>query len=69
MDDTIIKVKSSAKFAKDENDWVFLYENIIVTLKRYYEDDYSIVIFTNQKGISAGKTKKEHITKKIELIQ
>jgi hypothetical protein len=29
MDDTIIKVKSKSKFAKDADDWLFLYDNII----------------------------------------
>jgi histidinol phosphatase-like enzyme len=47
MDDTIIKVKSGQKFGKNADDWIFLNEKVCSTLKKYHEDNYSIVIFTN----------------------
>jgi bifunctional polynucleotide phosphatase/kinase len=56
MDDTLIKVKGKGKFPKDENDWIFLNDQVMPKLKRYSDNDYSIIIFTNQKGISMGKT-------------
>ena len=35
-------------------------------MKALYNDGYRIVIFTNQKGISTGATKADHIKKKIQ---
>ena len=57
MDSTLIETKSGATFAKDANDWVFWHESVPKKMKELYEDDYKIVIFTNQKGIATKKTK------------
>ena len=65
MDGTIIKVKSKSKYPKDHNDWVFWHDDLKQTIKEYSKT-HSIVIFTNQKGISMSKTSKESITLKIE---
>lgn len=71
MDDTLITVKSANKFPVDSDDWTFLFDKnkIIEKLNVYIDDGYKIAIFTNQKGISLGKVKELHITKKIENIQ
>ena len=69
MDDTLIKVKSKAKFAKDQYDWEFWHDKVPSKIKAYHDQGFSIILFTNQKGISLGKTKLEHITEKIELIK
>lgn len=34
-------------------------------MKELYDDEYKLVIFTNQKGVSTGKTDIEDIKKKI----
>jgi DNA 3'-phosphatase len=52
MDGTIIKTKSGSKFAKNAEDWIFWHEKVKSKLQEYHSQQYSIVIFTNQKGIS-----------------
>lgn len=54
IDGTIIKTKSGAKFAKDKNDWVFLYDNTKEILKKISKN-YNIVFMSNQGGIGKGK--------------
>jgi hypothetical protein len=58
LDDTLIVPKGSAKFAKDRSDWKFLIDvdTMKKTMTKYINEGYRIVIFTNQKGISNGKT-------------
>ena len=51
LDYTLIKPKSGKKFPIDKNDWEWLYSNIPDKLKEYYENKYTIVIFTNQKKL------------------
>lgn len=60
LDDTLITPTENKKFSVTSSDWEF-YDNshnidIIKTkLLSLYNDDYIIVIFTNQKGIGSGK--------------
>lgn len=69
MDDTIIRVKSGAKFAKDAADWIFWHDTKIVEkMKQLADEGYKIVIFTNQNGISLGKTQAAHIKTKIQNL-
>ena len=49
LDYTLIKPKSGKKFPVDKNDWEWMYPNVLEKLKEYYENKYTIVIFTNQK--------------------
>jgi len=71
MDDTLISIKSSNKFPVNSDDWILLFDKnkMVEKLNSYLSEGYKIVIFTNQKGISLGKTKENDITKKIENIQ
>ena len=48
LDHTIIQPKSKKLYPIDENDWQFK-DNVIDTLKFLHENDWSIIIFTNQK--------------------
>lgn len=66
LDWTIIKTKSGKVFPTSKNDWTFLFEDIPYKLKTL--NDYTIVIFSNQMGISKGKTKKEDILYKVGKI-
>ena len=45
---TLIKPKSSGTYTLDEDDWQWMYPNVVDTVRGYHEDGYSIVIFTNQ---------------------
>lgn len=56
LDDTLIKIKSGSKFAVDENDWLIFDDSINTKLKKLVEDNYKLVIVTNQKGITTKKT-------------
>jgi len=51
LDYTLIKPKSGKKFPIDKNDHMWLYENVPEILKNYYNNNYTIVVFTNQKNI------------------
>eukprot|EP00386_Alphamonas_edax_P007208 GDKI01023932.1.p1 GENE.GDKI01023932.1~~GDKI01023932.1.p1 ORF type:complete len:409 (+),score=99.98 GDKI01023932.1:19-1245(+) len=70
MDGTLIETKSGDKFPKDKNDWrLFHPTKVQEKLKEYSEKGYKIVILTNQKGISTGKSTAKEITGKIDDIQ
>ena len=45
---TLVSPKDGKTFPKDVDDWKWLYPNIPEELKRYNDDGYTIVIFTNQ---------------------
>jgi bifunctional polynucleotide phosphatase/kinase len=55
LDQTLIKVKSGKKFPKDENDWIWNYDNVPDKLKELSKEKYSIIIISNQAGIGTGK--------------
>lgn len=69
MDDTLIKTKSGAKFAKDATDWKWWHDSIIPVVQDYAKKGYQIVIFTNQNGIAKGHTNEMDVKKKIEELQ
>jgi bifunctional polynucleotide phosphatase/kinase len=48
FDWTLVSPKGGKTFPSDIDDWELLYPNIPGKLKKYYEDGYMIVIFTNQ---------------------
>tara|TARA_B100000963_G_C22582099_1_gene651319 strand:- start:41 stop:544 length:504 start_codon:yes stop_codon:yes gene_type:complete len=68
LDFTIIKPKNFRRFPKDKNDWIFLNDMVKSKLKDLHLKGYRIVIFTNQGGISKGKTKLEDIIYKLDDI-
>jgi len=68
FDYTLIKTKSGKKFPIDKNDWVWLYDNIPNKIKELYNDNYNIIIFSNQLGISKKLTNKDDIIYKIKNI-
>lgn len=67
LDSTIIETKSGNVFAKDIHDWKIM-PNVKEKLLKLYEDNYKIVIFTNQSGIKSGKITKESFFQKIQDI-
>lgn len=68
MDGTLITTRSGKVFPTDANDWKILFANIKSTLTTKLSLGYKIVIFTNQAGISSGKTNLVDIQFKIERI-
>ncbi|KAL7307670.1 hypothetical protein TKK_0000352 [Trichogramma kaykai] len=68
MDKTLIKTISGASFPKDCNDWQLLYPEVPGKIKKFYEDGYKIVIFSNQGGLSTGKVKVADFKIKIEKV-
>jgi bifunctional polynucleotide phosphatase/kinase len=66
LDGTLIKTKSGKIFATNKDDWKFLFDNVKDTLKDL--SDYTLVVFSNQMGISKGKVKKEDILYKVNAI-
>lgn len=69
LDGTIIKTKSGRVFPKDKDDWVFFNDNVKKVLYNLCNNNFKIVIFTNQSGIGKGKIKREDFEKKIENIE
>ena len=65
MDDTLIKVKSGAKWPKGPTDWAFWDESVPAEIVAYHKKGYRIVIFTNQNGITTGNTTEDTIKTKI----
>ncbi|XP_018392374.1 PREDICTED: uncharacterized protein F21D5.5 [Cyphomyrmex costatus] len=68
MDGTLIKTKSGLVFPKDCNDWQLLYPDVPGKLKQLHTNEYKIVIFTNQAGLSTGKFKISDFKGKIEKV-
>lgn len=68
MDDTLIRVKSGAKFPKNADDWLFWDDKVPEKLRELSKDGYKLVIFTNQNGITKGHTSAADIQTKIQNI-
>jgi len=70
LDSTLVEPKTGAKFPKTRGDWKWWHEKVIPTLRKYYNDGYSIQIYTNQGGIEKKKQKLSDITGKVlDLIK
>ena len=71
LDSTLIKTKSGNIFAKNIDDWKFLYNNINDILESYHNNNYSIIIITNQAKTDSKTiiTKITNICKKLENIE
>jgi bifunctional polynucleotide phosphatase/kinase len=68
MDGTIIQTKSGAKFAKGSDDWKFTYENVVSTIQSLHSSGYKSIIFSNQGGLTSGKTQLSDLQVKIQDI-
>ena len=66
MDYTLITPKRGKGLPQGPNDWKFLTPKIGEKLKEVSDQGYAVVIFSNQKGISKGKTSSDVICQKIE---
>ncbi|RZF35075.1 hypothetical protein LSTR_LSTR009667 [Laodelphax striatellus] len=68
MDGTIILTKSGKVFPVDKDDWRLFSPVVKTELRKLHESGFKIVIFTNQAGISRGKTKVPDFKFKVEKI-
>lgn len=66
MDYTIIKPKSNKRLPVNKDDWKFIFNANEIIKKK--SKKHSIVIITNQLGVSKGKTNLEDIQDKIKNI-
>lgn len=55
LDGTLINTKSGNTFARGSDDWEFFNDKVIFKVKDLVKNDYTIVIFTNQGGVSIGQ--------------
>lgn len=69
MDGTLITTKTGKKFPIDSNDWKWLFPEIIPKLRQLAEDNYHLVVFTNQKGLSSKKTPPKDLEIKFQAIR
>ena len=51
LDDTLINTKSGKKLAKEMTDWKLMNDKVKPKLQELVKKGYSIIIFTNQKGV------------------
>ena len=68
LDLTLVKPKNWSKFAENVDDWTFLYDSVRETILQLAADNFKIVIFMNQKGISMGKVHPEDVKTKVTNI-
>lgn len=68
LDGTLILTKSGRVFPINRDDWTLANSAIKIMLKNLINNGYKIVIFTNQAGISRGKTSVVDFKYKIEKI-
>jgi bifunctional polynucleotide phosphatase/kinase len=68
LDDTLINTKSGKKLAKEMTDWKLMNDKVKPKLQDLVKKGYSIIIFTNQKGV--GKSGKvDEFEDKIKAIK
>lgn len=68
LDDTLITPKSKKKFAINSSDWTWAFKTVPDKLTKLSKDGYSIVIISNQAGISDGKQSGDEWVEKINNI-
>ena len=67
LDHTIIKPKNGKRFSITDLDWEFNSDNVIQKLKYLDENNYDIIILSNQKGLKTENSRKLWV-KKINKI-
>lgn len=68
LDGTLIVTKSGMTFPKDKYDWEFN-GDILKRIEKYVDDDYFVMIVTNQGGIESGKVRMNDFRDKIAKIR
>ncbi|KAJ1642956.1 DNA kinase/phosphatase Pnk1, partial [Dispira simplex] len=60
LDHTLIRVQGKHTFAKNADDWQFVYECVPRRLRELHDSGYKVVIFTNQAGLRRSFDKGSH---------
>ena len=70
MDGTLITTKSGRVFPLNHEDWKLLFEPQVKqkVQKLFHEENYKIVIITNQNGLGTGKLTESDFKQKVESI-
>jgi bifunctional polynucleotide phosphatase/kinase len=68
LDNTLITTKDEKKFPVDENDWKWRFPNTKDKLKDLVDQNFCIIILSNQGGIANGKQTVDKWTKKLNQI-
>ncbi|QAT90337.1 nicotinamide riboside kinase 1 [Spodoptera exempta nucleopolyhedrovirus] len=68
LDGTLVETVSGEVYSKNCVDWKWKYGNVYETFVRLLEKGYTIVIVTNQLGISTNKVSAYEMRKKIEYV-
>lgn len=68
MDGTLIKTKSGSRFPKTSEDWVINFPDIKPKLNKLLEENYKLVIFTNQAALKSDQVRNKEFKFKIESI-
>jgi len=66
FDFTLVKTKNGKVFPENSDDWEILFPNILNKLKELKNDNYILVIFSNQNGVEKGKVSLEFVKKRFE---
>jgi bifunctional polynucleotide phosphatase/kinase len=69
MDSTLILTKSGKTFAQSADDWKWWDDSVVPKLKKAHEEGFKVVIFSNQAGVSVGKTTSAALEKKFINMQ
>jgi len=68
LDGTLISCKSGKKYPIDENDWSFFSDSVVKDVQYYHENQYQIVIVTNQSGLTDNEKRCRQWKIKLENI-
>ncbi|EUD68720.1 bifunctional polynucleotide phosphatase/kinase [Plasmodium inui San Antonio 1] len=67
LDNTLILSRSFFKPAQNEHDYIF-YADVIDFLKKKKTENYKIIIFSNQKGVSTGKISLLNLVNRVDDV-
>jgi len=68
LDNTLITTKNGKKFPVDENDWKLKFSNVKKKILELVDQNYCIIILSNQAGIASGKQTVDKWSKKLNQI-
>lgn len=68
IDGTITMTKSGKVFPTDYDDWQIAFHQVPAKLKELHKSGFKIVFFTNQAGMTKGKTDPEQWKQKLERV-
>ncbi|KAF9110780.1 hypothetical protein BGX27_005891 [Mortierella sp. AM989] len=68
LDQTLIKVNGKHKWPKNADDWVWWAPGVPEHLKSVVDEEYTIVVITNQGGLDGNVAKQDEMRSKFEKI-